>query len=74
MMNDIAVRGGKILKLARKSPYYFDIKCVLEHADSVVAPCSLHGGYYIVDEILFIAMGKACYETLLDILNRIGVV
>ena len=72
-MNEIAVRGSKILRYARKTPYYFDIKSVLCFTQSIVSDCSLFKGYYIVDELLFVAQGKDCYKTLVDILNRIGV-
>lgn len=73
-MNDIAVRGRKILKKAENTPFYFDIKSVLTFAESIVQPCSLFGGYYVVDEILYIAQGKDCYDTLKTILAEIGVI
>ena len=73
-MNDIAVRGRKILKKAEESPYYFDIKSVLTFADPICQPCSLFSGYYVVDELLYVAQGKDCYKTLYNILHEIGVV
>lgn len=73
-MNDIAVRGRKILRKAEETAYYFDIKSVLTFAEPLVVPSSLFSGYYIVDEILYIAQGKPCYETLKKILHEIGVV
>lgn len=72
-MNDIAVRGSKILRYARKTPHYKQIRDCLCYTTSIVDPCSLFTGYFIVDELLFVAAGKECFDTLLGILNRIGV-
>lgn len=72
-MNDIAVRGSRILRLAKKTPYYYEIKQILCYCDSVIDPCSLFTGYFVVDDLLFIAAGKSCYEDLIKILSKIGV-
>lgn len=74
MMNDIAIHGAKLIRGMRKRGYYLETKRLLCYCESIIEPCSMFSGWYLVGDILFIAYGKPYYDALLDTLEEMGVI
>lgn len=66
------VHKDDVLNEAIKTKYYFDIRSILyamEQEDAI----GLHGDLY-ADNLKYRARGRDCYDTVVDILARLGAI